>query len=156
MGFKDILFMLLAHHSRDNLSHTIRIPIGKRSIYLCARCTAIYTALTIAFLVFTFAIDLTLLNVWGVYSLAFIFGTPVIISWSWQTITNRDNSNRIRILTGLGGGIGLAILLYTPTPLRELSIFAIFGVVFLVLYFGKIRRFKKDDQEFEREIYQGD
>lgn len=152
MKVKEFFFLLLAHHTRDNLSHTIRIPIGKREIYLCARCTAMYSALAISFFVFTFGINLFLLPFWVTLSVALVFGVPVILSWSRQTITGRDNSNLTRITTGIGGGIGLAMLFYLPTPLRELMIFGIFGIVFLVLYFGKIRRYKREDPQFQQDF----
>ncbi len=152
MTVKDIIFMLLAHHTRDDLSHTIRIKIGKREIYLCARCTAMYSALAVSFLIFTFFIDLKLLPVLGTIITALAFGIPVIISWGKQTFTGRDNSNRTRISTGVGGGIGLAMLFYLPSPIRELMILGIFGAVFLILYFGKIRRYKKEDSPVRGEM----
>ena len=145
MTVKDILFMLLAHHPREDLSHTIRIKIGKREVYLCARCTAMYSALAVSFLIFTYVLNLYLLPVEMTTIIALIFGIPVIVSWGKQTLTDRDNSNKTRISTGIGGGIGLAMLFYLPSPLRELLIFGIFGVVFLILYFGKIWRYKKED-----------
>ncbi|MFX1297068.1 MAG: DUF2085 domain-containing protein [Promethearchaeota archaeon] len=150
MNIKEFIFLLLAHHSRDNLSHTIRIPIGKRNIYLCARCTSIYSALIVSLLLFTYIINLRMFPVWGISILAYIFGIPVILSWSKQTFTGHENSNTTRILTGLGGGIGLAILFFLPTPIREFSIFGILGVVFLILYFGKIRRCKKEYLEYQK------
>lgn len=149
MNIRNFFFLLLAHHSRDNLSHTIRISLGKRKIYLCARCTGIYTALIISLLLFAFVFNIESLPVWGSCLLAYTFGLPVILSWSKQTITDRDNSNRTRISTGIGGGIGLALLFFLPTPLRELSLFGIFGAIFLVLYFGKIRRYKKSYSTFK-------
>ncbi len=153
MTVKDVLFLLLAHHTRDNLSHTIRIPLGKeRAIYLCARCTAIYSALAVSFVLFTFVLDIRALPLWGTIVLAYSFGTPSIVSWAKQTITGRDNSNATRIVTGSGGGIGLAILFYLPTPLRELSIFGIFGTIFLILYFGKIRKYRKEVAAYRREF----
>lgn len=134
--------MLLAHHSRDDLSHTIKISIRNHEIYLCARCTAIYTSLAISALLFTFLIHLSLLPVWLRIILALTAGTPVILSWGKQTLIGRENSNKTRILTGIGGGVGLAMLFYLPSPLRELMIFGIFGIVFIILYFGKIRKYK--------------
>ena len=150
MKWKDILFMLLAHHDRNNLSHTIRISIGKREIYLCARCTAIYSSLAISIVLFAYLINLSLLPTWITILISLTFGLPVIVSWSKQTITNRDNSNTTRITTGIGGGIGLAMLIYLPTPYRELMIFSTFGSVFLILYFGKIRRYKRSSLEVQQ------
>ncbi|MHA1650456.1 MAG: DUF2085 domain-containing protein [Candidatus Helarchaeota archaeon] len=144
MKWKEIVHWLLAHHSRDNLSHTIKISIGKRELYLCARCTSLYSALIISYFLFGFVIDIRQLPLWIIHGLAYCFGTPIILSWGWQTIMGQDNSNKTRILTGVGGGIGLAILLYLPSPFRELNIFGIFGIVFFILYFGKIRRYKKN------------
>ena len=142
MNLREIIFWLLAHHSRDDLSHTIKISIKNHKIYLCARCTAIYSSLAISWLLFTFLIHLSLLPVWLRIILALIAGTPVILSWGKQTLIGRENSNKTRILTGIGGGVGLAMLFYLPTPLRELMIFGIFGIVFVILYFGKIRKYK--------------
>ncbi len=144
MDLKEIGFMLLAHHSRDDLSHTIKFSIKSHEFYLCARCTAIYSSLVVSALIFAFLIDLSPLLTWIRVLLALTAGTPVILSWGKQTLTGRQNSNRTRILTGIGGGIGLAMLFYLPTPLRELLIFGIFGIVFLILYFGKIRKYKKN------------
>lgn len=152
MKLKDILFMLLAHHPRENLSHTIRIPIGKRAIYLCARCSAIYSALLVSFLIFANFIDLRLLPTWSILIIALTVGTPVIIAWGKQTLTGRDNSNKTRILTGIGGGIGLTMLFYLPSPDRELMIVGIFGLVFLILYFGKIRPMKRDTQVLQTKM----
>jgi len=134
--------MLLAHHSRDDLSHTIRISIKNHEIYLCARCTAIYTSLAISVLLFIFLINFSVLPVWGKIILALTLGMPVILSWGKQTLTKKENSNKTRISTGIGGGVGLAMLFYLPSPIRELMIISIFGIVFIILYFGKIRRFK--------------
>ncbi|NVM55032.1 MAG: DUF2085 domain-containing protein [Candidatus Helarchaeota archaeon] len=150
MKVKDFFFLLLAHHPRDDLSHTVRVPIGKREIYLCARCTALYSSLAIALILFTYVIDLVLLPFWVTLIVALAFGIPIILSWGKQTITGRDNSNRTRISTGIGGGIGLAMLFYLPTPLREFFIFGIFSVVFAILYFGKIRRYKKSSLEVQQ------
>lgn len=147
MGFRDIVFMLLAHHPREDISHTIKVTIKKHEIYLCARCTAIYSSLIISALLFTYLINLSTLPVWIRVVLALTAGTPVILTWGKQTITGRENSNRTRILAGIGGGIGLAMLFYLPTPLREIMIFGIFGIVFLILYFGKIRKYKKRYQK---------
>jgi len=147
MGLREIAFMLLAHHSRDDLSHTIKISIKTHEIYLCARCTAIYSSLIISALIFSYLIDLSTLLTWVRVVLALIVGTPVILTWGKQTFTGRENSNRTRILAGIGGGVGLAMLFYLPTPLREIMIFGIFGAVFLILYFGKIRKYKKKYQE---------
>jgi uncharacterized membrane protein len=143
MGLKEIAFMLLAHHSRDDLSHTIKLSVKYHEIYFCARCTAIYSSLIVSALLFAYLIDLSTLQTWIRVILALAMGTPVILSWGKQTLTGRENSNRTRILTGIGGGVGLAMLFYLPTPLREGMIFGIFGIVFLILYFGKIRKYKK-------------
>jgi uncharacterized membrane protein len=145
MGLRDIAFMLLAHHSREDLSHTLKISIKNHKLYLCARCTAIYTSLILSALIFSYFINLSTLLTWIRVVLALTVGTPVILSWGKQTLTGRDNSNRTRILTGIGGGVGLAMLFYLPTPIREIMIFGIFGIVFLILYFGKIRKYKKKD-----------
>jgi len=143
--------MLLAHHSRDDLSHTIKISIKTHEIYLCARCTAIYSSLIVSALTFSYLIDLSTLLTWIRVVLALTAGTPVILSWGKQTFTGRENSNRTRILTGIGGGVGLAMLFYLPTPLREGMIFGIFGIVFGILYFGKIRKYKKKDRKALKE-----
>ncbi|MHA1267146.1 MAG: DUF2085 domain-containing protein [Candidatus Helarchaeota archaeon] len=137
---KETLFYFLAHHTKDELDHTIHIPIGKHTIYLCARCTAIYSALAIGLILFGFIFDLTRLPVLLTACIALGIGTPVIIAWGKQTLTGRDNSNKTRIITGIGGGFGLAMLIFLPSPVRELMILGIFGVVFILLYFGKIRR----------------
>jgi uncharacterized membrane protein len=149
MNVKEVLFLLLAHHSRDNLSHTIKISIGKREIYLCARCTAIYSSLLISWLLFIFIIKISTLPYEITLSVALVLGIPVIVSWSKQTLTEVENSNRTRITTGIGGGVGLAMIFYLPTPLREFLIFGIFAVVFLILYFGKIRKYKKTYRQFQ-------
>ena len=149
MNIKEVLFLLLAHHSRDNLSHTIKISIGKREIYLCARCTAIYSSLLISWLLFSFVIKISTLPYGITLCIALVLGIPVIVSWSKQTLTEVENSNRTRITTGIGGGVGLAMIFYLPTPLREFLIFGIFAVVFLILYFGKIRKYKKTYRQFQ-------
>ena len=149
MNIKEVLFLLLAHHSRDNLSHTIKISIGKREIYLCARCTAIYSSLLISWLLFSFVIKISTVPYGITLCIALVLGIPVIVSWSKQTLTEVENSNRTRITTGIGGGVGLAMIFYLPTPLREFLIFGIFAVVFLILYFGKIRKYKNSYRQFQ-------
>lgn len=148
MNLREILFMLLAHHSRDDLSHTIKISIRNHEIYLCARCTAIYSSLAISAILFAFLINLNLIPIWLRIILALTAGVPVIVSWGNQTLRERENSNKMRILTGIGGGVGLAMLLYLPSPFRELMIFGIFGIVFIILYFGKIRKFRGHRTKF--------
>ncbi|MHA1276426.1 MAG: DUF2085 domain-containing protein [Candidatus Helarchaeota archaeon] len=148
MTVKEFLFVLFAHHTRDNLSHTIKISIGKWELYLCARCTGIYSALIVSFLLWIFVFDITILPLWATVMLAYSLGTPAILSWGRQTLTGRDNTNSTRIGTGIGGGIGLSLLFYLPSPLRELSIFGIFSTIFLILYFGKIRPYGKERKRY--------
>ncbi len=75
---------------------------------VCARCTGFYIAAFSYFIyVYFFYVDYTL----TLTLLAFLMITPAIWDGITQLLGFRDSNNIIRLLTGLLGGVGLAILI---------------------------------------------
>jgi uncharacterized membrane protein len=108
---KEGLHMMLSHHPPSLYGHCLRISIRGHSLYLCGRCTGIYSGLGIGLLVFfLFRINLTPIWLWFLISVALGFTT--VVDWMSQRLTPRKTTNNIRALTGFCSGLGLAIVFY--------------------------------------------
>ena len=90
-----------------------RIPertfnIRGHSFPVCARCTGFYIA---AFSYFIFVYYFYVQYTSTLIILAIFMLIPTFIDGSTQLIGSRESNNMLRLLTGLIGGVGLAILI---------------------------------------------
>ncbi|HVH15033.1 MAG TPA: DUF2085 domain-containing protein [Candidatus Angelobacter sp.] len=126
-------FFMLSHHSYSKLSHTIRINLGSRQVYLCARCTGI----GVGMLVGLSYVNYLAYGLLQYPALIVAFVLPAIVDWLFQVFRFKNSTNPRRLVTGvlvgqtyLGGLIALArgwfdLLLYYALA---------FAVYALVLY----------------------
>ncbi len=98
-------FLLLSHHSRKNLSHTLMIPIAGRSVRLCARCTGIAMGIALGLV--------SLRSLLGIFSsfplLIGLFPLPGAADWLLQVFRVRQSTNPRRIVTGVLIGVLYAV-----------------------------------------------
>jgi uncharacterized membrane protein len=126
-------FLILSHHSFARLSHTFRISVGTRNVYVCARCTGIAIGM-IAGLAYV-----NVLAEWFFQYpvLIFVFTSPAAIDWLLQVFKWRESTNSRRLITGALIGqtylVGLIALVRHWLPL--LTIYAIaFAAYGAILY----------------------
>lgn len=75
---------------------------------VCARCTGFYMGLIIYFVyAYFFFVNYT----YSMMLFAILLLLPSIIDGSTQFIGNRESNNILRLITGLMGGLGLAIII---------------------------------------------
>jgi uncharacterized membrane protein len=105
-----LLFLLLSHHRPDQLHRTIRLPLGGRNIYLCARCTGEYSAILILFIAWFLGFEFP---EWLYLPLISILPLPSAVDWVTQSCKLRESRNMIRVFTGFLLGItkGLFLLM---------------------------------------------
>jgi len=94
--------MIIEHHPPWLRSRCLKLNIGGRQIYLCARCTG-----TLIGYIFTKLIQIAFPSI----LIAAALGLPALLDWSTQKLGFRESSNLIRILTGLLLGSGIALSL---------------------------------------------
>lgn len=106
---KEGIHMLLSHHPPSLYGHCLRVSFMGRSIYLCGRCTGIYSGLAIGLIVLTlFRVNLSPSWLWFMISL--ILGFSTVVDWMSQRLTPRKTTNHIRAVTGFFSGFGLAVI----------------------------------------------
>ncbi|TMI28300.1 DUF2085 domain-containing protein [Candidatus Bathyarchaeota archaeon] len=93
-------FLLLAHHSVKGLSHTIRINLLGRTLYVCARCTGV----VLGFLLGTLYTNQLMMGVAARPYLLAIFPIPAATDWLIQVHGLRESSNWRRVVTGVALG----------------------------------------------------
>jgi len=91
-----LLFLVLSHHTREELHRTIRLRVMGRDLYLCARCTGIAAGLA-AYAVVSQQVAPLLLNN---PLLLLLLPAPAMIDWVTQTVGLRESNNPIRVATG--------------------------------------------------------
>ncbi len=115
-------FLLLSHHRRKNLSHTLEIRVAGRTLNLCARCSGMGIGFVLG-LVF-------LESLLGVFSslpiLIAVFPIPAAVDWLLQVFRVRDSTNPRRVVTGVLIGVVYA--------LAAAALFG--GRIILLEYFG--------------------
>ena len=111
-----LIFFLLSHHSPEKLNRTIHISIKGRHLYLCARCTGVWTGMMSIFLAF-FSVDLP---AWLYVLLLAVLPAPATVDWITQSCKLRESRNAIRIGSGflLGVSWGLFFLSLTKGMLH--------------------------------------
>lgn len=77
---------------------------------VCSRCTGVYTA---AFSYFIFVYFFYVQYTTSLIILAILMIIPLFLDGFTQLVGTRESNNKLRLLTGLMGGLGLAILVKT-------------------------------------------
>ena len=100
-----MLFRLICHGipSRCLLLFGVPMPI-------CARCTAIYLGLIAGTLVFRFVPRMSEM---AARAIAIAAALPMALDGGTQLIRLRESTNELRVVTGLVGGIALAVWVLT-------------------------------------------
>jgi len=90
-----LFFLLLSHHTREELHRTIRLKVMGRDLYLCARCTGIAAGLA-AYALSGQRVAALLDNP----LLLLLLPAPAMIDWVTQTVGLRESNNPLRVATG--------------------------------------------------------
>ena len=90
-----------------------RIPersffIGKYQFPVCSRCTGFYIA---GFSYFAYAYSNFVDYNFTLITIAFLLLVPAFVDGTTQYLGYRESNNTLRFITGLMGGLGLAIIL---------------------------------------------
>jgi uncharacterized membrane protein len=110
-NWRYLLFLLAAHHPEKKLDHTIQITLGRKSIYLCSRCTGITFGMIVVFGCSVFG-----LMVPDVFYFPLIAFLPIVavVDWFTQSARLRQSRTWIRVgsgfLLGISEGLGLLLL----------------------------------------------
>lgn len=106
-----LVFLLLAHHPKNKLDHTIQLSLNKHSVFLCSRCTGMafgYAAIWGTAL-FGFALPLQ-------FYLPLISLLPLVavVDWFTQSAKRRQSKTWLRVgsgyLLGISEALGLLLL----------------------------------------------
>ena len=106
---KETLHTLISHHPPSQYGHCLRLSIGGKSIYFCARCTGLYGGLAVGVAVIVL-LRFVLEPSWLWFMIALVLGFTTVVDWMTQRIARRKTTNHIRFVTGVGSGIGLAMV----------------------------------------------
>lgn len=122
----------LAHEGPDGLGRCLRLPLGQRGVYVCARCAGLYPALVAAT-----AARLWDVQVPGSDGPVLRLGLPVAGALAWVVEqAGADLGRPLRVLSGilLGAGIGWAFALHlrSPWPRELIEVAAALGVALVV------------------------
>lgn len=106
-----LVFILLAHHSFEECdTHCISLPILFRNkyLYLCARCSGIYTGLGLITII-QFLDVIRVHNLWR-FILFVILGLPTTVDWFLYKLEIMSTTVFRRVGTGFFAGIALGML----------------------------------------------
>ena len=120
-------FLLLSHHSAKSLSHTIRIGLMGKTVYLCARCTGA----AVGFLIGALYVNRLMVSVVSWPFLLALFPIPAAADWLFQVHGLRESTNWRRVVTGVALGqtyLSGLVALFT----RQFPVLIDLGVVWLV------------------------
>lgn len=97
---------LLSHHEPSEWYRCYAIPLGGRTIRLCARCSGIYPGIAVG-LFASLGDTITAVPIW----LIAVLPAPALLDWVVTTFTDRRGHNLVRTGTGalLGAGYGLGL-----------------------------------------------
>ena len=96
---------LAAHHWPGQLERCYQVWLGRRPIWLCARCTGLYPVLGLVL-----ALLLVHLPETGWWDLIWLLALPIpaLVDWARSRLTGRAGTNWVRSLTGALLGVSLA------------------------------------------------
>jgi len=128
-----LLFFLLSHHKPEKLHRTIHINLRGRNVYLCARCTGIYTGILSVLIAWFLGFNF---SEWLYLPLYSILALPSIVDWLTQSCKLRESRNTIRISTGyilgISGGLFLLMLIKGMLYLFLLALAVLGGYIFSI------------------------
>jgi uncharacterized membrane protein len=109
-NWRYLLFLLLAHHPKGKIHHTIRVGFRGNNLYLCSRCTGVVLGIAAIFAGYAFGRTFPL----ALY-LPLISFLPLIaaVDWFTQSAKLRESKTWIRLTSGflLGNAEALSLLL---------------------------------------------
>lgn len=123
---RETLHMMLSHHPPSLFGHCLRVSFRGRSVYLCSRCTGMYTGLGLG-VVFLFLIGFQREPSWLWFFLALAIGFSTVVDWISQRLTPRKTTNMIRAATGFLSGVSLAMILYLGNLVYMVVALAVMG-----------------------------
>ena len=129
-----LLFLLLSHHRPEKLHRTIRVSFRGRNVYLCARCTGIYSGILSIFVAWFLGFHFP---TWLYLPLFSILPLPSTVDWITQSCKLRESRNTIRTCTGYLLGISGGLFLLMPVKgmfYLFLCALAIFGAYVFSIY----------------------
>jgi uncharacterized membrane protein len=129
-----LLFLLLSHNSPENLDRTIHVKLWGRNVYLCARCTGIYSSISIVFIAWFLGFGFP---TWLYLPLFSILPIPSAVDWITQSCGLRESRNWIRICTGSLFGVSQGLFLLMLIESRFflfLQALAVVGVYLFSVY----------------------
>jgi uncharacterized membrane protein len=129
-----LLFLLLSHNPPENLDRTIHLRFWNKNLYLCARCTGIYSTILIVFIAWYLGYDFP---PWLYLPLFALLPIPGAIDWITQSCNLRESNNWIRVSTGSLIGVSQAIFFLSIIKgmlFLFLQTLAVVGIYFLAVY----------------------
>lgn len=130
--------------------HYFDIPIFGSKVQLCARCSGAalgFLALLLALPLVSSAVAQISAGLLIVLSIS--LAIPAILDWITQTWGLRESTNPLRLLTGMGEGLGIAMIASGAIPkfvaLSVISAIALTTVVIGLAKTGAHRRTIKSD-----------
>lgn len=102
------LFLMLSHNLPENLDRTIGIKFRGRIVYLCARCTGVYSGILIVLISSFLGFNLP---TWLYLPLFSILPIPGAVDWITQSFGLRESRNSVRVSTGFLFGVSQGLFL---------------------------------------------
>jgi uncharacterized membrane protein len=133
-SWRYFLFLLVAHHPKEKLDHTIHIRFRQKNVYFCSRCTGVALGMATVFGAAFFGLTLP-----SQYYLPVIGILPLfaVVDWFTQSAKLRKSSTGLRVssgfLLGLSEGLGL-LLLFSGVYLGFLAVVGMAGLYALCVY----------------------
>ncbi len=133
-----IWFLLLSHHSKKNLSRTIKVHLMGRALHLCARCTGI----VIGILMGVFYANWLMMVFISYPVVIALFPVPATADWLIQVHGLRESTNWRRVLTGamLGQVYLVGLLAITSRHFPLLTYLGIVWLAYIVFMYVLFRR----------------
>ena len=129
----------LAHHYSQQLDRCYLAWFRGRPVWFCARCVGLYPTLILVLLILI-GVDVEE----GPWDIFWVYLTPLpaLVDWSRSRILGRLGSNRLRTMTGVLLGLGLArtIFLNMKNPAHWLLISQVGAMVFFSVFVELLAR----------------
>ncbi len=138
----------LTHHIIEDADHAIGVKMGKLTIFLCTRCTAMLSGLF--FTMYAFAALKLDIDPFLAFFLDIFIPAPVFVDWGLQRFGYRKATTRSRTITGALTGLGFALVtLASPDYAFHAAIVLIsYFAVFFLIYILSARHgyYQKEDE----------
>ena len=107
-NWRYLFFLLIAHHPKTKLDHTIRVGFKQKNIYLCSRCTGVGSGMIAVFAATAFGFGVAQL-----FYLPLIGVLPLwaVADWFTQSARLRKSNTGMRVASGFLLGIAEALAL---------------------------------------------